>query len=112
MVQLGQFLTGAYLRSCLSTMERLYGFNSKETGLLVSAPDVGTLCVILFVSYLGRKVHRPRLIAIASLFMAASVFCFGSIYFIAAPSSEAVTRAISRSGAHHDNDENGRQQNQ
>ena len=40
----------------MTTLERHFGFNSAQTGLIMAANDVGFLVVVLFVSYIAAKV--------------------------------------------------------
>lgn len=84
LLQLGHLLLSGYLKSSVSTIERRYGFSSQTSGLLVAFNEVGNLVLILFVSFLGSRVHRPRFIGgggviagLAGLLMALPHFLTG-----------------------------------
>ena len=44
----------------MTTLERHFGFNSTQTGLIMAANDVGFLVVVLFISYIAAKVSQCR----------------------------------------------------
>ncbi|KAM7397482.1 hypothetical protein PAMA_005668 [Pampus argenteus] len=86
LLQLAQLLVSGYMKSSISTIERRYGFSSQKSGLLASFNEVGNTILIVFVSFLGSRVHRPRIIGggallacLASLLMALPHF-LGGIY--------------------------------
>lgn len=63
-----QSLTFAgYLPAVLSTIEKRFNFLSTQAGLIISAYDIGSLCVVVFISYYGGKGHRPQWIATGSV---------------------------------------------
>ncbi|XP_070773467.1 solute carrier organic anion transporter family member 2B1 [Enoplosus armatus] len=84
LLQLAQLLVSGYMKSSISTIERRYGFSSQKSGLLASFNEVGNTVLIVFVSFLGSRVHRPRFIGggallacLASLLMAMPHFLSG-----------------------------------
>ncbi|XP_070838662.1 solute carrier organic anion transporter family member 2B1 [Chaetodon trifascialis] len=84
LLQLAQLLVSGYMKSSISTIERRYGFSSQKSGLLASFNEVGNTVLIIFVSFLGSRVHRPRFIGggallacLASLLMAMPHFLSG-----------------------------------
>ncbi|XP_033969802.1 solute carrier organic anion transporter family member 2B1-like [Trematomus bernacchii] len=84
LLQLAQLLVSGYMKSSISTIERRYGFNSQKSGLLASFNEVGNTILIVFVSFLGSRVHRPRCIGggallacLASLIMSLPHFLGG-----------------------------------
>eukprot|EP00064_Thunnus_orientalis_P017983 superscaffoldBa00003985_g18069 len=86
LLQLAQLLVSGYMKSSISTIERRYGLSSQKSGLLASFNEVGNTVLIVFVSFLGSRVHRPRFIGggallacLASLLMVLPHF-LGGLY--------------------------------
>ncbi|XP_068587823.1 solute carrier organic anion transporter family member 2B1 isoform X2 [Cebidichthys violaceus] len=85
LLQLAQLLVSGYMKSSISTIERRYGLSSQKSGLLAAFNEVGNTVLIVFVSFLGSRVHRPRFIGggalmagLASLLMALPHFVGGA----------------------------------
>lgn len=65
-----------YFVSVLTTIEKLYQIQSKTTGLIMSATEVGQIGGALLLTYYGGQGHRPKWIACGMLvFAAASIIC-------------------------------------
>ncbi|OWK51499.1 solute carrier organic anion transporter family member 2B1 isoform X2 [Lonchura striata] len=84
-VKLSQLLVSGYLKSSISTIERRYGLSSQTSGLLASFNEVGNTLLIVFVSYLGSRVHRPRLIGCGALLVSLAGFLMALPHFITGP---------------------------
>lgn len=84
LLQLAQLLVSGYMKSSISTIERRYGLSSQKSGILAAFNEVGNTILIVFVSFFGSRVHRPRYIGggallacLASLLMAMPHFLSG-----------------------------------
>ncbi|KAL0901901.1 hypothetical protein ABMA27_007050 [Loxostege sticticalis] len=67
----GMFLT--YFVSVTTTIEKLFKIESKTTGLLLAATEIGQICTALFLTYLAGRGHRPRWIGCMMLVLAVGV---------------------------------------
>ncbi|KAL4713968.1 hypothetical protein ACJJTC_015622 [Scirpophaga incertulas] len=67
----GMFLT--YFVSVTTTIEKLFKVESKTTGMLLAATEIGQICTALFLTYLAGRGHRPRWIACMMLVLAVGV---------------------------------------
>lgn len=77
----------SYVNSQVTTLERHFGFNSAQTGLIMAANDVGFLVVILFISYITAKVHIPRALgSVTVLFGISGIVCAFPYFIFGAPS--------------------------
>ncbi|XP_059154805.1 solute carrier organic anion transporter family member 2A1-like isoform X2 [Physella acuta] len=57
----------SYVNSQVTTLERQFGFSSKQTGLITSANDVGFLTCVLLTSYLASRINIPKFLGISCL---------------------------------------------
>ena len=65
-----------YFVSVLTTIEKLYQIQSKTTGMIMSATEIGQIGGALLLTYYGGHGHRPKWIACGMLIFAmAAILC-------------------------------------
>ncbi|XP_054844848.1 solute carrier organic anion transporter family member 1A2-like [Eublepharis macularius] len=75
-------LSGSYMKSMTTQIERRFDISSSIVGLIDGSFEIGNLMVLILVSYLGSKVHRPKVIAIGCVIMAVGAFISVAPHFI------------------------------
>ncbi|XP_017378434.1 solute carrier organic anion transporter family member 1B1 [Cebus imitator] len=62
-------LGAVVMKSAIIHIERRFDISSSLVGLIDGSFEIGNLLVIVFVSYFGSKLHRPKLIGIGCFIM-------------------------------------------
>lgn len=77
-----------YFVSVITTIEKLFQLQSKVTGMILSATEVGQICCSLMFTYYGGHGHRPRWIAWGMvLFAMCAFFCSLPHFFFEYPNA-------------------------
>ncbi|KAL8222288.1 UNVERIFIED_CONTAM: Solute carrier organic anion transporter member 1C1 [Gekko kuhli] len=73
-VYFAKALSGSYLKSTITQIERRFDIPSSLVGLIDGSFEIGNLLIIIFVSYFGAKLHRPKIIGAGCLIMSLGTF--------------------------------------
>jgi len=65
-----------YRMGVLSTLEKRFRMSSSESSFTVSSFEIGHLSTVLFISYIGGKMNKPRVVAFGGILCAISGLLF------------------------------------
>ncbi|XP_067852834.1 solute carrier organic anion transporter family member 2A1-like [Heptranchias perlo] len=85
MLHLSMLLISIFLKTSITTIEKRFGFSSKMSGILTAVHEVGSMVLVVFVSFFGSKVHRPRVVTLGGILVAMSGFLTTLPHFIMGP---------------------------
>lgn len=71
-----------YFVSVITTIEKLFQIQSKTTGLIMSATEIGQIGSSLLMTYFAGQGHRPKWIAWGTILFAVSSFTCSMPHFI------------------------------
>ncbi|CAL8328838.1 unnamed protein product [Boreogadus saida] len=74
-------LAGSYMKSAITQIERRFELSTTHVGLVDGSFEMGNLLFLVLVSHFGARLHRPRLIGVGCLLMAAGSFLTGLPHF-------------------------------
>ncbi|CAI5773608.1 solute carrier organic anion transporter family member 2B1 isoform X1 [Podarcis lilfordi] len=84
-LQFSQLMTSSLVKSSISTIEKRFGLSSQMAGTVVSFNEVGNTLLIIFVSYMGCRVHRPRFIGYGAVLVSMAGLVMSLPHFISGP---------------------------
>ncbi|XP_064417995.1 solute carrier organic anion transporter family member 1C1-like [Latimeria chalumnae] len=74
-------LSGSYMKSTITQIERRFDIPSSLAGIIDGSFEIGNLLVIIFVSYFGAQLHRPKIIGTGCLLMSIGTFLIAMPHF-------------------------------
>ncbi|XP_021044522.2 solute carrier organic anion transporter family member 1A1 [Mus pahari] len=79
---LAKALSGIYMNSMLTQIERQFGIPTSVVGFINGSFEIGNLLLIIFVSYFGKKLHRPITIGVGCVVMGLGCFLMSLPHFL------------------------------
>ncbi|XP_072509670.1 solute carrier organic anion transporter family member 1C1 isoform X2 [Notamacropus eugenii] len=80
-VYFAKALAEGYLKSTITQIERRFEIPSSLVGVIDGSFEIGNLLVIIFVSYFGAKLHRPKIIGTGCLIMGVGTLLIAMPHF-------------------------------
>jgi len=77
------FMNSGLFGATVSTLEKRFDFWSTDTGLIASCYNISSLVVVLGISYVGGKGHKPSWIAWGTILMGIASVLFSLPHFFA-----------------------------
>ena len=68
----------SYTNSMLISIERRFGFSTKQTGMILAATELGHIAMALLVAHFVGTKNRPRWICFGTVLMGLAMFLFAS----------------------------------
>uniref|UniRef100_A0A8C4ZSV6 Solute carrier organic anion transporter family member n=1 Tax=Gadus morhua TaxID=8049 RepID=A0A8C4ZSV6_GADMO len=81
-------LAGSYMKSAITQIERRFELSTTHVGMVDGSFEMGNLLFLVLVSHFGARLHRPRLIGVGCLLMAAGSFLTGLPHFFMGRSAD------------------------
>ncbi|KAL1775626.1 solute carrier organic anion transporter family member 1A5 isoform X1 [Sigmodon hispidus] len=75
-------LSGSYMHSMLTQIERQFDIPTSIVGVINGSFEIGNLLFIIFVSYIGAKLHRPIMIGVGGVVMGLGCFLISLPHFL------------------------------
>ncbi|XP_060091343.1 solute carrier organic anion transporter family member 2B1-like [Heteronotia binoei] len=82
LLQLTQLMISSLMKASISSIEKRFGFSHQTSGLVGSFNEVGNTLLIIFVSYFGSRVHRPRVIGCGAMLVSVAAFIIALPQFV------------------------------
>ncbi|XP_052823420.1 solute carrier organic anion transporter family member 2A1 isoform X2 [Octopus bimaculoides] len=89
------FSVNSYLGSQITTIEKRFNLASSDSGLLMSGNDIGFLVTSLFLTYLLKDTHRPKLLGISGVLSGLACMICSLPHFVTPKSNAETTSNIS-----------------
>ncbi|XP_062596565.1 solute carrier organic anion transporter family member 4A1-like, partial [Saccostrea cucullata] len=70
------FAVNGIANAGLPAIEKHFSISSTKSAVVASSQDFGALAVVLFVSFIGARLHKPRIVACGSIIMGMGSFLF------------------------------------
>ena len=80
-MQLVSIASTTYFVATYRTIEKRFGLRTVQTGIIRSASDIATTCLVIFVGYIADRAHKPRILGgMRALVALTLIFIFAGPY--------------------------------